>query len=864
MKKPFWFLLLAAVACSTPAPIPKSPTNRAALSVPTAPPLVAHEPRIADFDVENYSLELELDPAARAIRGTCKVRLWPRVEGLARVELDLVGLAVSRVSDADGHELRFEQDEDSVAIDLARPLGRTDFVELSVVYGGIPVRGLYFVADHGAGPTQVFTQGECEDARYWFPCFDFPNDRATSEIRVTLPPKWTSIAAGERIDHVELGEGRSIDHWRMTTPHPTYLETLCAGEFTVTESRWENVPLVFAVEPKFAPLVERCFEETDEVLTFLSDVTSFRYPYPKYAQVCVSDFRFGGMENISATTLTDTALRDELGNRDSTMTSLVAHEAAHQWFGDLLTCADWSHIWLNEGFATYMALLYVEATQGEEIFQDRLRETLEGYLAADVGPRRRPTVWNVYREPMDLFFDGQAYAGGALRLHHLRFVLGDELFFKGLREYVWSNAGRSVVTEDLQRAMERASGQDLEWFFQQWFYLKGYPEFAVKWEWDESAKEIVLDVEQVQETADGTPSAFRVPIEVLYGWGMTQDLARLEITKRHEQFRIKVHVQPDWVDFDPRMRLPRRAHLDHPITEAASMRWAPESGVRASGIASLAVVARDSAKSVADRGAALNVLWLMLIDPASDADARVAALAMGLAAAKEFERSALELLPPGDHGFVAFDDASKASTLRSNARTLLLRRLDVPSGAAARVAVWEGLTSFLPDEEIVVAARSEALEIGFSWQTRIQAARLVALSDKEHAREWVERCMQITSPQGEFQVGMLGILGEIEGAKALPFFQRWLEDASAPTQVRSAAARSIGAHGRADSSSHVTLERYLDDTANFALSGAVLDALFQLRDAASIPAVRKYLEAPVDSRHRRSAERILAANWAGG
>ncbi|MCC6408684.1 MAG: M1 family metallopeptidase, partial [Planctomycetes bacterium] len=458
MKLHVLLLVVAAGACSTPktaAPNAKAEPWRA---LPTTRPLIAHEPRIADFDVEHYALELALEPATRSISGTCTVRLWPRVDRLERVELDLVGLAVSAVRDASGRALEFEQDADSVEVELARPLAPGEFAEVAIDYAGAPLRGLFFVADRGQGPTQVYTQGECEDARFWFPCFDFPNDRATSELAVTLPPKWTSIAAGERIDRRELAGGRTREHWTMTSPHPTYLTTLCAGEFAVTEARWQNVPLVFAVPPELAPLAEKSFEETDEILTFLSDLTSFRYPYPKYAQTCVDDFRFGGMENISATTLTDDALRDELGLRDGEMTGLIAHEAAHQWFGDLLTCADWSHIWLNEGFATYMELLYVEATEGKDAFHERLRGTLEGYLGGDVGAKRRPTVWNVYREPMDLFFDGQTYPGGALRLHHLRFVLGDALFFKGLREYVWSNAGRSVVTEDFQRAMERASG----------------------------------------------------------------------------------------------------------------------------------------------------------------------------------------------------------------------------------------------------------------------------------------------------------------------------------------------------------------------------------------------------------------------
>ncbi|MCK6447408.1 MAG: M1 family metallopeptidase [Planctomycetes bacterium] len=862
MKLRLVLCLVAAGACSTSktaapaasgAPGATRAARHAALAVP---PLVAHEPRIADFDVEHYALELTLDPATRSIAGTCTVRLWPRIERLGQFELDLVGLDVSAVRDADGRALEFEQDEDSIAIELARSLSPDEFARVSIDYSGSPARGLYFVGDEGEGPTHVYTQGECEDARYWFPCYDFPNDRATSEIAVTLPPKWTSIAAGTRIDRRELDGGRAREHWSMNTPHPTYLVTLCAGEFTVTEARWQNVPLLFAVPPKLAPLAERTFEETDEVLTFLSDVTGFRYPYPKYAQTCVDDFRFGGMENISATTLTDDCLRDELGLRDGTTTSLIAHEAAHQWFGDLLTCADWSHIWLNEGFATYMDLLYVEATRSADVFHERLRGTLESYLGGDVGARRRPTVWNVYREPFDLFFDGQTYPGGALRLHHLRFVLGDELFFKGLREYVWSNAGRSVVTEDFQRAMERASGQDLEAFFQQWFHSKGYPEFSVSWKWDEDAKELVVDVEQVQDSADGTPAVFRAPVEVLFGAGKDVQTKRLQVTKRQETFRIGADVQPNWLAFDPRLCLPRRADVEYEPDEAGWLMASAEASVAELGARELARIARDTSAALDDRAYALVRLTSYGSRHASAAVRRISALAAVVSTDPDVARRT-EALVRQTTGAEVESGAAELEVLRE------LTVLDPE--ASVRAAAWEALAAFPPSTELVDRAKREVLEAGFSWQTRIQAARLVALAEAkrgaEHARAWLGQCLAIPSPHGEFQAGILGVLGELEGERALDVFQRWLDDERAPDQARQAAARALGAHGRAVKTTRIVLERHLD-AHEFQRTGAVLDALFQLGDAASIPAVRRFAEQPLDARQRRACERILSANWA--
>jgi aminopeptidase N len=565
--------------------------------------------------------------------------------------------------------------------------------------------------------------------------------------------------------------------------------------------------------------------------------------------------------------LTDDALKDALGLRDGEMTGLIAHEAAHQWFGDLLTCADWSHIWLNEGFATYFGLLYVEARDGEAVFQEHLRGTLEGYLAGDVGSRRRPTVSNVYREPMDLFFDGQTYPGGALRLHHLRFVLGDELFFKGLREYVWSNAGRSVTTEDFQRAMERASGQDLEGFFRQWFYSKGYPEFAVSWQWDDGAKELVVDVEQTQDTADGTPAAFRAPVEIAWGdRSGAMQLARVELKKRSERATIRCSARPDWVEFDPYIRVPRRAELAHDFDEARWMIASHDAAIARAGVTSLGALARDTSRSALERGRALRALYSTLNDDfVSSEGSRIAALALAIAAEPSFDRDRAEFLTSDEDAQTCFPSAEPL-TLRAEACSILRRPARTNPSASVRAAAWQSLAAFLPDDSLVEKARAE-VDVPCSWQTRIQAARLVALAEqargREQARAWLERCLAIPSPQGEFQVGVIGIFGELERERALDVFVRLLDDASQPSQVREAAARSIGAYGRAEAGSRAALERHLDP-ARFRLSGAVLDALFQLRDAAAIPAVRAYLEVQGDSRQRRTAERILSANWAGG
>ena len=208
---------------------------------------------------------------------------------------------------------------------------------------------------------------------------------------------------------------------------------MAAGEFVELSGEWEGLPLSWLSEARYAPWINESLAETDDALAFLTELTGVPYPYDKYSQVCVENFPFGGMENISATTLTASALLDERGLKDDPATGLVVHEAVHQWFGDLLTCKEWSEIWLNEGFATYFTNVYFERTRGSDDFRVRMRKAQAQYMKGDSGSKRRPIVHDVYRDPMDLFFGGHTYQGGATRLHLLRSVLGDDDFFAGVK-----------------------------------------------------------------------------------------------------------------------------------------------------------------------------------------------------------------------------------------------------------------------------------------------------------------------------------------------------------------------------------------------------------------------------------------------
>jgi aminopeptidase N len=805
-------ILLATLSC------------RSSTVAPPATLATDHPPRVEPVDVEHYGLELSLNPEERSVDGRCTVRFAVVAARLEVLELELEGLEARSVTDADGVPLDFRQDAGRLEIELGAELLLGDLGEVVVEYGGRPAKGLWFVAGEDGEVDQVWTQGECVDAHWWFPCIDHPGDRATSELLVHMPAGWVAVAAGERVELLERDGVRS-ERWRMATPHPTYLTTLCAGEFRVLEGEWDGIPLLFLSDPALASWMPAAFEETDEILAFFSELTGRRYPYSKYAQACVANFPFGGMENISATTLTESTLTDAAGCLDGGSHGLVAHEAAHQWFGDLLTCESWSEIWLNEGFATYLTNLYFEHSRGVDDFRVRMRDTQRGYMAADAGAARRPTVHTVYRDPFDLFFDGKAYAGGASRLHLLRFVLGDEDFFAGLRRYVAENAGRAVTTEDLREAMETASGRSLERFFDQWLYGAGHPELEVRWSWDEALGQVEVEVEQLQGPDRGTPDVFQMPVEVEVFDAAGRRTKRFELDRRKQTLVLEARTEPIWVRFDKHGWLPAR------IT---SLKRPPE--------------------------------WLAIAAEDDDVNGRrdaVQAIGQLLAGEQDPERVTLY--------FAALlrrlrDDTSAA--VRRGAVEALATRLEVEGvrGSLAQAAAGDrdadvreaallALRGVGPDEELAAFA-DEQFDLGYSWDVRVAAARLFAAAAPARSWEWVRARCEVPSPHGVLQAGLVDVLVGLEHPELLPELRRVAADPAAPSAARRSAVRGLAVRGRFDAEARDLLLELLG-CEDYRLRQEAIDALGGFRGGAVDARLRRELEESVHSRERRKLEAAL-------
>jgi aminopeptidase N len=503
-------------------------------------------------DIRHIRLELEVDPRKRSLKGIATHRLAPIAKPLKRLPLNLQELTVDRVTMGD-RTLEFNHEDGVLDIHFkpAVPTGRE--VEVSIAYHGSPRTGLNFTGPDRAYPDrpyQAWTQGQDEYARFWFPNHDFPNQRQTTEVIVTVPAEFETVSNGRLVGVESRGRSRRW-HWLQEVPHVSYLVTLVVGKF----ERWEQtgpggVPLQYYVPPGRVADGHRAFDETSAMVQVLGDLAGTPYPYVKYASVVVQDFTWGGMENTSATTYIDDLLPDARSAADYDSGRLVSHELAHQWFGDLLTCRDWAHGWLNEGFATYAWPHYAEQAHGLDEAQRLHLEHADHYLAED-REYRRAIVNRTYTEPFELF-DQHLYEKGAWVLWMLRHVLNDEVFSAGVREYVRRHAGGLVQTEDLVRAMEDTSGRSLGWFFDEWVYGGGHPEFSVSYRWDEDARTAAVKVRQKQKV-DALTHVFRMPLQLAFGLpGGRTSVHDVEVGTRgpEDGFTFRLPARPTWVRFD--------------------------------------------------------------------------------------------------------------------------------------------------------------------------------------------------------------------------------------------------------------------------------------------------------------------------
>ncbi len=421
-------------------------------------------------------------------------------------------------------------------------------MRVTVKYSAEPRRGLYFrTPEMGYAETHLWTQGEPGEARFWFPSIDHPVEKFTSEVTCRVPAGMVALSNGRQVSAQPGAGGLVAFHWVQEKPHVNYLITLVAGQLKKIEDKHRDIPLEFWTTPSDLAAAPNSFRNTKHMMQFFEREIGVNYPWAKYGQVAVHDYHWGGMENTSLTTLNFrtlfTAETENLFSSDS----LVAHELAHQWFGDLVTCKDWSHIWLNEGFATYYDWMWQGDFDGTNETLYALHSAAKGILANQ--NETRGMVWRKFGEPEEMF-NYLAYPKGAWVLHMLRCQLGADLYRRCVRTYLDRHAYGSVETADLRKVIEELSGRSFERFFEQWVHGIGAPTLDVTYAWDEKAKLARVSVRQTQKISDEA-HLFQFPLTLRFKSKSGTTDHTVQIRDKEEDFYVPLKAAPEIVRVDP-------------------------------------------------------------------------------------------------------------------------------------------------------------------------------------------------------------------------------------------------------------------------------------------------------------------------
>jgi len=512
----------------------------------------AHYPPSLSFIVNHMKLAIEPNFDDSTI--TCSQMLKIiALQDIDSIKLDAAELQIKSVSTSSSN-LDFRTIDDKLEIKLRETLKEEKSIEVAISYSSRPRKGFYFIAPdkhYLDKQAEAWTQGETTEAKYWFPCLDHPQVKFSSEISITVPRGFSAISNG-RLLRVEQKNKNLIYHWSESNPHPAYLASIVIGRYV--EIKEGN--LYYYVPQDRRQDAGRSFDHTPEMLKFFEGYFGTEYPYEKYSQVVVQDFVFGGMENSSCTTLTLDTLHDARAHLDFTSDHLVSHELAHQWFGDLVTCRDWQHIWLNEGFATYCEMLYWEASRGIDEFQYYVMQSADDYFEEARSRYARPIVTNVYKHPDELF-DRHTYEKGGCVLHMLRHHIGDRHFRRSLKTYLQRFANSTAETDDLRRVFELDTGKSLQQFFDQWVFREGHPDIRIEFSVHDGI--VKIKIKQMQ-----TGEPFEFPIEIKLAFEKGDKLYTFDISEKEVMFQIPTDREIEWLSIDPEFKILKTISIKAP------------------------------------------------------------------------------------------------------------------------------------------------------------------------------------------------------------------------------------------------------------------------------------------------------------
>ncbi len=569
--------LCALASCKTTESIPvEAPVIIDLETAEVVPEKKVYRPtEIKVHDLIHTKLDVSFDWQKQYLLGTAELTLKPYFYPSDRLMLDAKGMdinTVEMVNDEGVQTLAFTYDSAFIDIDLGKKFTRFENYTIRIDYVAKPneykaqgsdaisdAKGLYFInpdSSEVGKPTQLWTQGETEASSVWFPTIDTPAERMTQEIFITTSKDFQTLSNGQLVYSNFNDDNTRTDYWKQDLAHPPYLVMMAVGDFKVGRDEWQDskgrvVPVDYYIEPDYADYVFQIFGNTPEMMTFYSQLLNYDYPWDKYAQIVVRDYVSGAMENTTATVHGEFLNQTSRELLDDNNEAVIAHELFHHWFGDLVTCESWSHLPLNESFATYGEYLWFEYKYGEDEADYHSWQSLQGYLN-ESRYKRVPLIRFDYDDKEDMF-DAHSYNKGGQILHMLRGIVGDQAFFTALNLYLNNNQFKDAEVADLRLAFEETTGMDLNWFFDQWFLQAGHPELDITYFFDDETLQQQVVITQTQDL-EAYP-VFQLPITIDLHVGDQVLREEVMVTEYEQLFTFDVPSKPEWIDVDPEKTL---------------------------------------------------------------------------------------------------------------------------------------------------------------------------------------------------------------------------------------------------------------------------------------------------------------------
>ncbi|HYL82655.1 MAG TPA: M1 family aminopeptidase [Candidatus Angelobacter sp.] len=753
-----------------------------------------------DYHLENVRVALHFDVDQRKVIGDVTHTLSALRDGLTHLDFDCAEITVSSAR-VNGKDATFELRNDKLSVRLAQSAKSGEKFEVELKYEGKPTSGLYFIIPDKDDPgraREIWTQGEAEDTHHYIPIYDYPNDRTTSEMILTVPADWLTVSNGKLLSVQDAPNGQKTWDWRQSLPVSTYLISFVAGEYKQKKDAWRNIPVTYNVPRGMEDTIAPTFAHTKQMLDFFSERFGMAYPWDQYAQTAVDDFVASGMENVSATTLAtrDMVYAELAAEKAEAADGLISHEMTHQWFGDLVTCKDWTNTWLNEGFATFGASLWEEHFYGTDASSYRYwRDRNTWMQSKELYPI--PIVTRDINDSVE--YEGNVYDKAGWVIQMLREQLGDEAFFAALKHYLETYRLQNVVTADLAKAMEESSGTNVDQFFDQWIYGAGAPRFVVRSTYVDAEKKVNLEVTQAQKV-EGHVGLFRVPIQVAITTASGEKLFPIEVSKASEAFSFSVDGPPTMVLFDKGDK----------ILKSVDFQKSPEE-------------------------------WMRQLKNAPDVPDRAdAAFALGALRDNEAATKALGEAARHDKFWGVREEALRALGRMNSgpAKKEILTALSNNEPWVRAVAV-DQLGRFHADEELSKRL-GKIYEDDKALTVRGAALQSLALEKAPDAEATLERALAADSPDDVLRTSALRAMGSLGDAKVVPALLEW----SSPGKPSTLRGIAIGSLGRVDLKNHEITERlisYLNEP-SFDVKFATVFALGRRGDPAAIEPMEALLK----------------------